>query len=282
MHSTTVSRLDVKLERQAAEAGALDMNVSSGDDESDVLGEAGSTDNAYEPLLHRSQVSSTDAETSAQASYSRSSHLLSSAPTRISLDSLADQETDEQWWMRIQQTREEKQSEAKAAAYQQLMEPEEGVGDGGGSSKRALVVMACGTGKTHVFIGTADMISADLVHGQKEGDQPPVIIVFEPNLELIRQTVERWHRSATNRYMYDAIAVCSLTTLNAPVGKKRKKETAEEEEEDESGGLTDEAYQNQLPDDWNRLAHDEKSLRTFLSEPTEEPIVRLVFCTCKN
>ena len=65
-------------------------------------------------------------------------------------------ETIDDKWARIVATREEEQKNAKEAAKDALMQPCD-------EDRRALVVMACGTGKTHVFIKTADECAAELV-----------------------------------------------------------------------------------------------------------------------
>ena len=80
------------------------------------------------------------------------------------------EETSDDKWARIEETRDQEQGKAIEAAKAALMQDDD-------ESRRALVVMACGTGKTHVFISTADEIASELVMGELddgEGEPPPI------------------------------------------------------------------------------------------------------------
>ena len=52
---------------------------------------------------------------------------------------------------------------------------------------RAQVLMACGTGKTHVGLRTVENVVADA------GLDAPVVVLFFPNLSLLSQTARVWH-----------------------------------------------------------------------------------------
>ena len=126
------------------------------------------------------------------------------------------------------------------------------------------------------------------------------IIVFEPTLELIRQTVRKWNafflRNEREEGKFDVqvVTVCSLSSLNQKKkGKKSSKETngagsdeTNAEECDITGAQLEQALQDDtaLPKEWTKVIKKTNNssdpivqLKNLLLNENDKPIVRVVF-----
>eukprot|EP00944_MAST-04C_sp_MAST-4C-sp1_P004053 g4053.t1 len=190
------------------------------------------------------------------------------------------------WWNKHLKARDKVQMDAKNNITRAFITDKK---------PRALLEVACGAGKTHIAINTAE----ELIRTKDKFDEFN-IIVFEPTLELIRQTVRKWNafflRNEREEGKFDVqvVTVCSLSSLNQKKkGKKSSKGTngagSDEnsaEECDITGAQLEQALQDDtaLPKEWTKVIKKTNNssdpivqLKNFLMNENDKPIVRVVF-----
>jgi superfamily II DNA or RNA helicase len=194
-----------------------------------------------------------------------------------------------EWWNKHLKARDKVQNEAKKKIIKAFVTD---------NKPRALMEVACGAGKTHIAIDTTE----ELIRTAWNDEDEVNIIVFEPTLELIRQTVRKWNafflRNEREEGTHDVqvVTVCSLTSLNqkknrkkAPKGTKgASSDETNTEECDITGAQLQQALQKDkgLPKEWSKVIKKSNNssdpivqLKNFLSAENfdNKPIVRVVF-----
>ena len=201
-------------------------------------------------------------------------------------------ESNDAWWARVQATRDEKQKEAVDAIRTALASA--------GDQSRALVQMACGTGKTRVALMSCEAILRAIVEEEKtegaagsssraSGGEPFIVAIFVPSIALIPQWAREWHGAKSDDFEFELVSVCSEKEVKEEEKKKKSKAAARkgddgEGDDDEAQGVSVEECKKLLPKEWRRVVHSDKEIKDYLegtaaAGPAARRRVKLVIST---
>ena len=147
---------------------------------------------------------------------------------------------------------------------------------------RAQIEVACGVGKTHIAIQFVD----SMIRKRREGKEKIIVVVLEPRIELIRQTMKKWSQHLPDD-IKNTMQVCTVCTIGFGNKKQRKTKTVTDEAEDEEGTEEDgEALMNDtsIEESWKKKRYGKEDAADIFEEvlePDDRP-TKVLFMTYQS